>query len=137
MHIGPDGAIRLLVVAASALLSACGKPVETSAAENLPDTPIFYVEAAAGSDTNHGRTLKAPFKTLNRAAGAVKPGWTVQVMSGTYTSDGTENPLTDTVRGFSVPSLVYVPLITCTVQPGFTAPAARFNVLNGAFRVRP
>ena len=46
-------------------------------------------------------------------------------------------PDTDTVRGFSVPSLVYVPLITCTVQPGFTAPAARFNVLNGAFAVRP
>ena len=99
MHIGPEGATRLLAVAASALLSACGQPVETSVAEKLPDTPIFYVDGAAGSDTNHGRTSKAPFKTLNRAAGAVKPGWTVQVMSGTYTSDGTENPLTVSVSG--------------------------------------
>src|SRR2546430_6908258 len=99
MHIGPEGAPRLLAVAASVLLSACGTPVETSAAEKLPDTPIFYVDAAAGSDTNHGRTAKAPFKTLNRAAGTVKPGWTVQVMSGTYTSDGTENPLTVSVSG--------------------------------------
>src|SRR3989442_2761027 len=99
MHIGPQGATRLLAVVASALLSACGQPVETSVAEKLPDTPIFYVDAAAGSDTNHGRTAKAPFKTLNRAAGAVKPGWTVQVMSGTYTSDGTENPLTVSVSG--------------------------------------
>src|SRR3989442_15000946 len=99
MHIGPEGATRLLAVAASVLLSACGTPVETSVAEKLPDTPIFYVDAAAGSDTNHGRTSKAPFKTLNRAAGAVKPGWTVQVMSGTYTSDGTENPLTVSVSG--------------------------------------
>ena len=99
MHIGRNGATRSLTVVASALLSACGKPVETSTPEKLPDTPIFYVDAAAGSDTNHGRTAKAPFRTLNRAAGAVKPGWTVQVMSGTYTSDGTENPLTVSVSG--------------------------------------
>src|SRR5437868_15431845 len=91
MHIGRNGATRLVAVVASALLAACGNPVETSTPEKLPDTPIFYVDAAAGSDTNHGRTAKAPFRTLNRAAGAVKPGWTVQVMSGTYTSDGTEN----------------------------------------------
>src|SRR2546426_7908996 len=41
MHIGRNGATRFLAVVASALLSACGKPVETSTPEKLPDTPIF------------------------------------------------------------------------------------------------
>jgi len=42
-----------------------------------------------------------------------------------------------TVSGFAAPSGRYVPLITCTVQPGLTALAARFSVLKGALSVRP
>src|SRR5918911_7871 len=99
MHIGRKGATRLSGALASALLSACSVPAETASTDKLPDTPIFYVDANAGSDLNHGRTPQAAFKTLNRAAASVKPGWTVQVMNGTYTSDGTENPLTISVSG--------------------------------------
>src|SRR5438067_12951456 len=98
MHIGRKGATRLFAFVASALLAACGG-VETGTTEKLPDTPICYVDANHGADTNHGRTPAAAFKTLNRAASAVKPGWTVQVMSGTYTSDGTDNPLTISISG--------------------------------------
>ncbi len=65
----------------------------------IPTEPIFYVDARTGDDANHGRTPTAAFKTLNRAAAAVKPGWTVRVMSGTYTSDGGTNPLTLAVSG--------------------------------------
>jgi len=88
--------VRLLFFAAAALAAACAAPLETGSSEKLPDTPIFYVDARNGSDTNHGRTDKAPFKTLNRAASAVKPGWIVQVMSGTYLPEGAANPLTVT-----------------------------------------
>jgi parallel beta-helix repeat protein len=94
-----EGAGRLLTAVATALAAACGAPAETGSAEKLPDTTIFYVDARNGSDTNHGRTASAPFKTLNRAATSVKPGWTVQVMSGTYTPEGSANPLELTTSG--------------------------------------
>src|SRR3982751_4786171 len=104
MRIGRKGATRLFDVLASILLFGCAGSSEPAPAETvpdapLPDTPIFYVDANAGSDTNHGRTPPAAFKTLKRAASSVKPGWTVQVMSGTYTSDGSENPLTISTSG--------------------------------------
>jgi parallel beta-helix repeat protein len=89
----------LLYLAATVLAVACAAPVETGSTEKLPDTPIFYVDARNGADANHGRTAKAPFKTLNRASSSVKPGWTVQVMSGTYTPEGSANPLTVTTSG--------------------------------------
>src|ERR687888_61591 len=98
MHIGRKGATRLFAGVASALFVACSG-VETGSSEKLPDTTIFYVDANNGADTNHGRTERAAFKTLNRAAGSVKPGWTVQVKNGTYTSDGTDNPLTISISG--------------------------------------
>ncbi|MFL5313004.1 MAG: right-handed parallel beta-helix repeat-containing protein [Myxococcales bacterium] len=60
---------------------------------------MFFVDATSGRDTNDGRTAETAFKTLNRAASAVKPGWTVRVMSGTYTSDGTANPMTLSTSG--------------------------------------
>jgi hypothetical protein len=46
-------------------------------------------------------------------------------------------PEMEIVSGFSVPSLVHVPLITWTVHPGFTEEAARLRVLNAACGVRP
>ena len=64
-----------------------------------PLEPVFYVDARSGSDANDGRTLAAAFKTLNRAAAAVKPGWTVRVMGGTYSSEGGANPLTLSTSG--------------------------------------
>lgn len=64
-----------------------------------PTEPIFYVDAHTGRDTNDGRTAASAFKTLDRAAAAVKPGWTVRVMSGTYTGEGAANPMTLTISG--------------------------------------
>ena len=91
----------LLALAAVAL--ACAPAEKGGAApppaEQLPTEPIFYVDASSGADTNDGRTAATAFKTLNRAASSVKPGWTVRVMTGTYTSDGTTNPLTVSVSG--------------------------------------
>ena len=100
MRFARKGATRLLAVLASVLLFGCAPgSSETAPSENLPNTTIFYVDANAGADSNHGRTAQAPFKTLKRAASAVKPGWTVLVMNGTYTSNGTENPLTISTSG--------------------------------------
>ena len=79
-----------LLFALAAIALAC-TPSEKGApppSEQLPTEPVFYVDARTGADTNDGRTAKTAFKTLNRAAASVKPGWTVRVMSGTYTSDG-------------------------------------------------
>jgi hypothetical protein len=58
-----------------------------------------YVDARTGSDQRDGRSPATAFATLERAAAAVRPGTTVLVMSGTYTSDGTKNPLTVTTSG--------------------------------------
>jgi parallel beta-helix repeat protein len=81
------------------LRCAPAEPSGPAPTDPLPTEPIFYVDASSGSDTNDGRRPTTAFKTLNRAAGAVKPGWTVRVMDGTYTSDGTVNPLTVSVSG--------------------------------------
>jgi hypothetical protein len=51
------------------------------------------VDANAGRDDADGRAPQSAFRTLKRAAAAVQPGSTVLVMSGTYTTDGTEEPL--------------------------------------------
>ena len=104
MRLAWKGGTRLFAALASVLLFGCvgsspPGPAETGPTETLPDTPIFYVDANAGADTNHGRTPQAAFKTLKRAASAVKPGCTVQVMNGTYTSNGNENPLTISISG--------------------------------------
>ncbi len=47
-----------------------------------PEGHSYYV-SPNGSDTNAG-TQAAPWKTVQRAAGAVKPGDTVYLMAGTY-----------------------------------------------------
>jgi parallel beta-helix repeat protein len=99
MNLRRKVATPLLAALASVLLFGCGGATAPPPAEQLPDTPIFYVDANTGADTNSGRTPQSAFKTLKRAAGAVKPGWTVEVMSGTYTNDGSENPLTISVSG--------------------------------------
>jgi parallel beta-helix repeat protein len=56
-------------------------------------TSCLYVDANVGRDDADGRSPASAFRTLNRAAAAVDPGTTVLVMSGTYSSDGSEEPL--------------------------------------------
>ena len=49
-------------------------------------TPTFFV-ATDGSDSNDGRAVDRPFRTLQRAANAVQPGDVVWVRGGVYASD--------------------------------------------------
>jgi parallel beta-helix repeat protein len=59
----------------------------------------LYVDGRSGSDARDGRTPATAFATLQRAADAVRPGTTVLVMDGVYTSDGTRPPLTISASG--------------------------------------
>jgi hypothetical protein len=52
-----------------------------------------YVDAVSGNDAADGRSPSSAWRTLKRAAAGVQPGFTVLVMSGTYTTDGSEEPL--------------------------------------------
>jgi parallel beta-helix repeat protein len=61
--------------------------------------PISYVDAVNGSDANDGRSARSPFRTLQRAARELRPGWTIEVMTGTYTTDGSTEPLLIEVSG--------------------------------------
>ncbi|MES3021336.1 MAG: DUF1565 domain-containing protein [Pseudomonadota bacterium] len=62
----------------------------------IPETPHKLYVATTGDDDNRG-TEDAPFRTISRAAQAVKPGTTVFVAPGTYaggfktTKSGTED----------------------------------------------
>jgi hypothetical protein len=86
------------------LLCSCG-PGATGGASSAgppaaaPTEQIFYVDANSGRDSNDGRSAATAFKTLNRAASAVAPGWTVRVMSGTYSANDGSDPLTVTTSG--------------------------------------
>lgn len=96
--------LRPTAVCLAAALLACaptsaGSGPVAGSTEPPPAEPIFYVDAAHGSDSNDGRRTTTAFQTLQRAAAAVKPGWTVKVLTGTYTSDGTAPPLTITSSG--------------------------------------
>jgi parallel beta-helix repeat protein len=93
---------RLSVLAAAVATFACGggggsTTTSPDAGGGAPNT--LYVDASAGRDSNDGLSPGKAFATLNRAATAVKPGWTVLVMNGTYTSDGTVNPLEISAQG--------------------------------------
>jgi hypothetical protein len=94
---------RLSALAAAVATFACGggggssPPPPADGGGGAPNT--LYVDAAAGRDSNDGLSPGKAFATLNRAAAAVKPGWTVLVMNGTYTSDGTVNPLEISAQG--------------------------------------
>lgn len=70
-----------------------------------PDQPAtcsarcLYVDATRGADTNDGRTAATAYRTLQKAADNTAPGTTVLVMTGTYTTDGTRNPLNVRISG--------------------------------------
>ncbi len=83
-----------------ALLSACVSPepqpksddlrawndVENVQSElNAAATIVYYV-SGTGSDNNTGRSVKSPFRTLQKAANLTNPGDTVYIMNGTYTN---------------------------------------------------
>jgi Right handed beta helix region len=46
----------------------------------------YFVSSIVGSDNNSGTSASAPLASLQAAANVVKPGDTVQVMNGTYTT---------------------------------------------------
>ena len=52
-----------------------------------------------GSDANDGQSVKSAFRTLQRAAKELRPGWTIQILNGTYTTDGSTEPLLIDVSG--------------------------------------
>ncbi len=59
----------------------------------------YYVSSIVGSDNNAGTSSSAPLNTLQAAEALVKPGDTVQVMNGTYTTGGGGNVLTISTSG--------------------------------------
>jgi hypothetical protein len=101
----------------------------------------LYVDASTGSDANDGGTPATAFRTLARAARAVVPGSTVLVAGGTYTSDGTENPLTVATSGRPDAWITFAaapgqrPVIQIPRGPGATAgiylPGAAYVIIDG------
>lgn len=91
-------ALPLLVLAA---LAGCAPSDSGTGGTHTgpPGAPISYVDAAKGRDSNDGQSPQSAFQTLQRAARELKPGWTIKVMNGTYTTDGTTEPLVINVSG--------------------------------------
>ena len=59
----------------------------------------YFVSSEIGGDNNAGTSATSPLATLQAAENLVKPGDTVEVMSGTYTGPGGGNVLTITTSG--------------------------------------
>ncbi|MFL5369112.1 MAG: hypothetical protein ACJ78Z_02900, partial [Myxococcales bacterium] len=97
-RIAARGKAFLLLVACACGSVPTGTP-EGSGATQDPSSPVSYVDAANGRDTNDGRTPRSAYRTLQRAARELRPGWTIKVMSGTYTTDGSTEPLLVDVSG--------------------------------------
>src|SRR3954470_8134574 len=96
-------------MAVVAILAACAAPeAEPPPASADPGAPVSYVDAVNGRDTNDGRSARTAFQTLERATRVLKPGWTVKVMNGTYTSDGTGEPLVISVSGSAGAPITFV-----------------------------
>ena len=85
------------------LASACGSGVTGgpggSGGPSGPPAPVSFVDAVNGSDANDGQSVKSAFRTLQRAAKELRPGWTIQILNGTYTTDGSTEPLLIDVSG--------------------------------------
>jgi parallel beta-helix repeat protein len=141
---GPDGGIDAGDAGTDAGATAdAGTTADAGATADAGPTgpPVFYVDARAGLDTNDGLSPASAFATLGRAAGAVRPGATVLVMSGTYTSDGSVNPLTISTSGTAEAWITFAaapghhPVIQLPRGPGASAgihlPGAAFVVIDG------
>src|SRR5271169_2309891 len=59
----------------------------------------YYVSSEIGSNNNAGTSATAPLASLQAAANLVKPGDTVEVMNGTYTTGGNGDVLDITTSG--------------------------------------
>ena len=59
----------------------------------------YFVSSVIGRDNNAGTSATSPLATLQAAENLVKPGDTVEVMSGTYTGPGGGDVLTITTSG--------------------------------------
>src|SRR4051812_13782043 len=85
------------------LVSACGSAVTGGAGgtgeSSGPPPPVSFVDAGNGSGANDGHSVKSAFRTLQRAAKELRPGWTIQILNGTYTTDGSTEPLLIDVSG--------------------------------------
>jgi hypothetical protein len=60
--------------------------VTVSATSPPPPSQASYYISPTGSDSNDGRTLSTPFRTIQRAASAVRPGDLVYLRGGSYYS---------------------------------------------------
>ncbi|HWE23525.1 MAG TPA: right-handed parallel beta-helix repeat-containing protein [Myxococcales bacterium] len=144
MRPGPSPAC-LTALAVAATIAACGGgssgPSTSDGGPPPAQQQVFYVDAKSGRDGNDGLTASTAFATLNHAAAAVKPGWTVLVMSGTYTSDGGANPLTINAQGRSDAWITFAaapgqhPVIQIPRAQGATAgiylPGAAYVIVDG------
>lgn len=84
-HRRPAGGRRLPgLLAGAAVLAATVLLGGPSGAEPLAAAAPTYVVAPAGDDSGPG-TAAAPFRTIQRAVAAARPGVTIQVRAGTYT----------------------------------------------------
>ena len=85
--------------------TACGSGVvggtEGGGRSSDPPAPVSFVDPANGSDANDGQSARFAFRTLQRAAKELRPGWTLKLMNGTYTTDGSSEPLLIDVSGTS------------------------------------
>jgi len=99
-----SAAVSLIV---SLLAAACGGSVTGggggggggSGGSGGPPVPISFVDPVNGSDANDGQSVKTAFRTLQRAANELRPGWTLTLLNGTYTTDGKSEPLLLDVSG--------------------------------------
>jgi hypothetical protein len=111
-------------------------PAPTGAVACAAD--CLYVDARSGSDDADGRSPATAFATLDRAAAEVHPGTTVLAMDGTYTTDGTKDPLTVTASGTAGAPITFAaapgqhPVIAIPRGPGASA---GIHLLGAAFVV--
>jgi hypothetical protein len=101
-----DNAVRL--VATGWGPNVASLTVASAAAAPVPVDDLYV--SPTGSDTNDGETARTAFKTMDRAAKALRPGVTVFLMDGTYsgtfapTTGGTaDKPIL--VRAFNMPAV--------------------------------
>jgi len=97
-----SAAVSLIV---SLVAAACGGSVTGGGGggggggSSGPPAPISFIDPVNGSDANNGQSAKSAFRTLQRAAKELRPGWTLELLDGTYTTDGKTEPLVVDVSG--------------------------------------
>jgi hypothetical protein len=80
----------------------------------------YYVSSILGSDNNAGTSATAPVASPQAAANIVKPGDTVEVMNGTYTSNSGADVLDITTSGTAAAPIVFEAAPSYITINGFT-----------------